>query len=190
MDANRFDALTRSFGTDTSRRGFFGAMLAAVGLGALGPAGVAAKDGKKKKKRKKGPTPNIFGCLDVGKKCRGKGSKCCSGICQGKKPKKGKRDRSKCVGHDGSTCLVGQHPTYCGGPALVGCTTSAGMDGVCTTTTGKAAYCLGAGGCFPCKRDRDCHAVCGPRSACIPCRLSCAAQGGTACASVADTCTI
>ncbi len=188
MDAGRFDALTRSLGPNTSRRGFFSAMLAAVGLGAYGPIAVAAKN--RNKKRKNTPTTNLFGCLDVGQKCRGKDSKCCSGICQGKKTKKGKRDRSKCVGHDESTCLAGQHVPNCGGAAFVACTTSAGMDGICTTTTGKAAYCFGAGGCFPCKRDPDCHAVCGPRSACLSCRSDCATLGGTACVSVADTCTI
>jgi hypothetical protein len=192
MHATRFDALTRSLGTGASRRGFLGAVLTTVGLGLLGPAGVVAKDRKKKKKKKrrKGPSPNFFGCLNVGQKCRGKDSKCCSGICQGKKPKKGKRDRSKCVGHDESTCLAGQQAPNCSGAAFVACTTSAGLDGICATTTGKAAYCFGAGGCFPCKRDRDCHAVCGPRSACISCRADCAPLSDTACVSVSDTCTI
>jgi hypothetical protein len=188
MHAARFDALTQSLGTGASRRELLGAVLAAVGLEALGPIDAVAKNGKKK--RKKGPTRNIFGCLDIGQKCRGKDSKCCSGICQGKKPKKGKRDRSRCVGHDESTCLAGQQPPNCSGAAFVVCTTSAGLDGICTTTTGKAAYCFGAGGCYPCKRDRDCHAVCGPRSACIPCRADCAPLSNTACVSVSDSCTV
>jgi hypothetical protein len=189
MHAFRFDALTQSLGTGASRRELLGAVLAAVGLEALGPIDAAAKNGKKK--RKKGPTRNIFGCLDIGQKCRGKDSKCCSGICQGKKPKKGKRDRSRCVGHDESTCLPGQQFLACSGTTGVSCTTSAGLeDGQCITTTGKAAYCFYEAGCFPCKRDPDCHAVCGPRSACVPCRGSCLALGGTACVSASDSCTV
>ena len=48
------------------------------------------------KKKNKKPKNNAFGCLNVGQACNGKNDKCCSGICDGKKPKKGKKDKSKC----------------------------------------------------------------------------------------------
>jgi hypothetical protein len=180
MDDTRFDALTRSFAAGVSRRTILGGVLATVGLGALSPTVDAARKKKKKKKLQL----NAFGCVDVGKPCRGKDSKCCSDICQGKKPKKGKKDRSECVGHDESTCLRGQHLAECGGVANVDCLTSAGLPGRCSTTTGNAGYCLTDGDCFPCKRDADCQAVAGPRAACIPCAAECVATGGTACVNV------
>jgi hypothetical protein len=139
-------------------------------------------------KQRKTAEPNAFGCLPVGQKCRGKNSKCCSGICQGKKPKKGKKDKSRCVGHDGSTCRPGQHTGECGGVANIACTTSVGLAGSCATTTGNAAYCLSSGECFPCTRDADCQAVCGPQAACIQCATECVARGGTACMGI-ETCT-
>jgi hypothetical protein len=176
MDVVRFDALTRTLGAGASRRGILGGVLAALGLGALAPA-----DGAAKKKNTKKAKKNAFGCLNVGQQCRGKDRKCCSGICQGKKPKLGKRDRSKCVAHDESTCQPGQQAQECGGAIGVLCTTTAGQPGQCSTTTGNAPYCFADGDCFPCKRDSDCEGVCGPQAACIQCATTCSGTGGTAC---------
>jgi hypothetical protein len=185
MDQNRFDALTRSWSEAASRRSVLGGILATMGHGVLLPGGAAAKRTKTHRKRKK-PKKNAFGCLNVGQRCRGKNRKCCSGRCQGKKPKKGEKDKSRCVGHDASTCLSGQTFPICGGGGFVSCTSSAGLSGgVCATTTGNAAYCAYVSDCFPCKKDTDCQAVCGPQAACIACAGSCPEAGGTICAGVA-----
>lgn len=175
VDSDRFDVLTRFLSTAGSRRR---ALAALGGLVTFGALSAGAKRGKKKPKKKL--ALNAFGCVDVGQPCRGNSTNCCSGICQGKKPKKGKKDRSTCVAHDASTCLPGQQIVDCGA-ADVACTTSAGEPGACTTTTGNAPYCAESGTCFPCTRDADCQAVCGPQAACAPCAAVCAAKGGTAC---------
>jgi hypothetical protein len=125
MDHQDFDRLTRAISSRFSRRtlaGLFG--LSAVGLG-------GAAEAKKKKKKKK-VKRNQFGCVNVGKFCKNDGQ-CCSGICKGKKGKK------KCKRHDESTCQPGQD--FCLGVS-VPCTTTAGFNGECTTTTGKAPYCF------------------------------------------------
>jgi len=194
MDAERFDRLTRVVTEVSSRRGIFRSVAAGLaglaGLGGFADLRLGADlDAEARRKRKKAQ-PNAFGCLNVGQKCNGKDAKCCSGICKSKKGKKGKKDKSKCVAHDASTCLPGQHVPQCSGTGIVECTTSAGLPGACFTTTGNAAYCAtGVLECFPCKSDVDCQAVCGPRAACIPCAAECAAEGGTLCGSVDDTCT-
>jgi hypothetical protein len=176
-----------------SRRGILRSVAASLaGLAGLrlGADVATAARRKGKKRKRKTPDPNAFGCLNVGQKCRGKDSTCCSGICQGKKPKKGKRDKRKCVGHDEATCQPGQSVPGCGGAATVACTTSAGLPGACFTTTGNAAYCAtGILECFPCKSDVDCQGVCGPRATCIPCAAECSAEGGTICGSVDGACT-
>jgi hypothetical protein len=123
---------------------------------------------------------NEFGCVNVGGKCRGKDANCCSNICQGKKPKQGKKDKSHCVAHDEQGCSAGQAGDSCGGADVL-CTTSAGTDGVCETTTGNAGYCASDGSCFPCQKDRDCQSQSqfGPRAACARCATC---PGGTICA--------
>lgn len=96
MDGDRFEALARLV-TASSRRGALrclaGAVLA-LGWVTRRPAGGLAR------KRKRKPAFNAFGCVPVGKPCRGKNGVCCSGVCQGKKPKKGKPDRSRCAAHN------------------------------------------------------------------------------------------
>ena len=68
---------------------------ALVGLSTMLPArtmlGISDAGARKKHKHKKRNKPdnNAFGCLNVGQHCNGKDDKCCSGICDGKKPKKG-----------------------------------------------------------------------------------------------------
>lgn len=176
MDTARFDRMTRTFSTVLSRRGLAGAL--GVAAGAI-PGLAAAK--KKKKKLKK----NAFGCVDVGGKCRGNDANCCSGICQGKKPKKGKKDKSTCVAHDVGDCQADQDA--CVGGDGNECTTSGGEQGACFRTTGKASYCAAdVGACFSCSRDVDCQEVCGANAACVVC-TGCTGTGGAACVG-ADTC--
>jgi hypothetical protein len=176
MDAARFERLTLLFSTGSSRRLLSRLAVSMLGVGAvsLSPDLTTAKKNKKKLKR------NAFGCVNVGGKCRGKDKNCCSGICQGKKPKKGKKDNSKCKAHDESTCLPDQRPEGCGGFNVL-CTTSTGTPGICAATTGNAGYCYTAAVCFPCQKDADCIGECGPQAACIPCAAECTLEGGTAC---------
>jgi hypothetical protein len=184
VDATRFDNLTRALDRRLARR----AVLAGTGgLAALltraGLDGAAAKKGKNKKKPLK---LNEYGCVNVGGRCRGKDSVCCSGICEGKRPKKVKRDKSRCVAHNTGGCPAGQRVPFCGGTTLVHCTITSGVgtfSGVCDTTTGNAPYCTGDGECFPCKKDTDCVPVCGEGAACAKCPTGCAATGGTVCVS-------
>jgi hypothetical protein len=180
MDAARFDALARTLGDGASRRMVLGGVLTTLGLGTL-PAGETAKAKNRRQQLKR----NQFGCVNVGGKCRGKASNCCSGICQGKKPKRGERDKSRCVGHDAATCLPGQ--TACDGTGgFVPCTTSAGEAGDCYTTTGNAAYCSTSTACVSCRTDVDCRPFCGPQAACTPCAVGCEQTGGTACSGIGD----
>jgi hypothetical protein len=171
MDAARFDRMTRWLSAAAPRRGFLAGLSAAVGLAAIGiPASVQAKNKKKKKLKK-----NEFGCVDVGKACRGKDANCCSNICQGKKPKKGKKDKSKCVAHNVLDCAPGADT--CSGGGTVSC----GNLGVCHQTTGKASFCGNSSNsqCFDCKKDVDCEPDFEPGAACIVC-ASCPGPG-TAC---------
>jgi hypothetical protein len=181
MDTERFDGLTRIVAQGISRRGLVAA------LGVLGIALPGMVEAKRKRKRKKKLKKNAFDCVNVGGKCRGKNANCCSGICEGMQPKKGKKDKSRCVGHDESTCQPGQIVIECSGAASVECITSTGSEGACSTTTGNAAYCLYGGDCFPCSRDSDCEAVCGPGAACIVCARLCEEEtGGTACVGLSE----
>jgi hypothetical protein len=139
MDAARFAAWTR-------RRFGLAAGGALATLWSL--AGIASAPAKKNKQEKL--KFNEFGCVDVGGKCRGNDANCCSNICEGKKPKKGKKDKSRCVGHDEQGCRAGQKEDGCGGfngGFNVSCTTSSGDPGLCNTTTGNAGYCAGDGAC-------------------------------------------
>jgi hypothetical protein len=183
MDGSNFDNLTRLAAANASRRSIFtlafGAALA--GLGAASPLGTGTAAGKNRKRRRKRKKPkrNAFGCLNVGQPCRGHGAKCCSGICQGKKPKKGDKDKSRCVAHDTGGCQAGQQGAFCGG-ANVPCTTSTGSPGVCDTTTGNAGYCAFTTTCSRCSKDADCRPVCGRGAACVKC-ATCIEDGGTRC---------
>lgn len=146
---------------------------------------IEAKKKKKRKKNKKNkPDTNAFGCLNVGQHCNGKDDKCCSGVCDGKKPKKGKKDKSTCVAHNVGPCQDAFD--VCAGVA-VPC--SAGDQGGCFKTTGNAPFC-GAGDtpCLPCKRDSDCVALgFGFGAACVVCNLLCATvSGGTMCIAAGE----
>lgn len=118
----------------------------------------------RRKKRKQKPLQrNEFGCVPVGKPCRGRDDVCCSGICNGRKPKKGEKDKSRCAAHDSGGCQNGQTGNAC--------ISSEGNPGHCETTTGNAGYCAGAISLCSltepiCQTDADCQDV-DPRAACL-----------------------
>ena len=147
-----------------------------------GPLATQAKKHKKKKNKKTNkPQNNAFGCLNVGQHCNGKDDKCCSGVCDGKKPKKGKKDKSTCVAHNVGPCQDAFD--VCAG-VPVPC--SLGDLGGCLKTTGNAPFCaIGDTPCTPCQRDSDCVALgFGIGAACVVCNFLCATEsGGTICAS-------
>jgi hypothetical protein len=188
MNTDRFDALTRFFMTESSRRRMLGGMVFALGahLSPITLHPTHAKNKKKKrKKRRKNRTAarqlqvNGFGCVNVGGACLGDSANCCSGICAGNTPKKGKQDTSRCVAHDTGGCQPGGNICNAAGQE---CTTSTGETGRCFTTTGNAGYCVGNAETFSCKRDADCQAQeeFGMQAACLACTNL---PGGTACAS-------
>jgi hypothetical protein len=167
------NALVR-FLTGSRRALLGGALLIPVG-------GRGVSDASAKKYRRKPVVLNLYGCVDVGNACRGNDDLCCSGICQGKKPKRGKRDKSRCVAHHVDICQPGQKSLRCGGSdeTFVFCTLPNGETGLCERTTGNASYCAGSHVvCESCAKDADCLALCGPGAACITCS-GCA--GGTTC---------
>jgi hypothetical protein len=174
----RLGGLARTL-TTGSRRG----LLAALAAGALAsPLRNEATAEKRKKGKKRQPAlqRNAFGCVELGKPCQGKDNNCCSGVCVGAKPKKGRKDASRCIAHDESSCLVGQNATECGGQANIACTTSFGAQGSCLITTGQAPYCAEDLACFPCRKDTDCLLTCQKGAACIACAGLCP-DTGTAC---------
>jgi hypothetical protein len=149
-DGEHVDALTRVLPGNASRGGVVAGALAALGLEALLPLGEAAKWKKQREQKLK---RNQFGCVNVGGKCRGKDNNCCSGICNGKKPKKGERDKSTCAGHDAGVCQAGQDT--CAGTVFP-CPNSKSQFARCVTTTGNAPYCAGAMCSAGPARDADC----------------------------------
>lgn len=179
MDAAGFDTLARSLQRQSARRtalGVLGGGLTAL----LTRIGLDQTDAKKGKNKKKKPKLNEFGCVNVGGTCRGKNGLCCSGICQGKKPKKGQKDKSKCVAHNTGGCQPGEDacnsvdvPCGMGGP---------GLFGLCLRTTGQAGFCGGSTFCQDCRKDSDCEATRGPGAACVVCPGCVQFSGGiTAC---------
>jgi hypothetical protein len=165
MDPTHFDRLTRSLTDASSRRVLLGGLATALSLAALRRPGPATAKKKRKKNKIK---RNAFGCVDVGQSCRGNDALCCSGICQGKKPKKGKKDKSRCVAHNALDCQAGADS--CAGQAV-----PCGTAGACTITTGAASFCsaTGDGACVTCQKDADCEASRGPGAACIVCPGNC-----------------
>jgi hypothetical protein len=189
MDDLWFDNFIRSL--SESRRTFLGGALAAASW-----LGAPALEAKKKKRRKrkhdkrKKPQPNAYGCLNVGQPCNGDSTLCCSGICDGTKPKERKPDRSRCLAHDAGICTVESDV----------CTT--GQDAICNIqnpccqcyrTTGDAPFCgdVSAGLlnlCRDCRQDTECEGEFGPGAACIAlggiCAAVCPSTGGTVCMPV------
>ena len=182
MDSDRFDLLARSLAAARTRRRALAAALG--GFLTLGALPAEAKKGKRKKKKSK---TNAFGCVDVGKPCRGKDALCCSGICQGKKPKKGKKDKSTCVAHNAGICIAEADSCTVG---EVSCNPS-NPSCFCTLTTWNAGFCAAfsggpAGHCRVCRKDTDCEPEFGEGAACVvlggACTPLCLATGRTACA--------
>lgn len=192
MDTNRFDETVRSLLEDSSRRGLVGRLVS----GALRLSLVRRAESvnasqhqrqkhrrrkqRRQKQRQEQPQLNEPGCIDVGQPCFGRSDLCCSGLCQGEPPNKGQPDTRTCVAHDTGGCQAGQRPDGCGGVDIA-CTATNGSEGACNTTTGKAGFCAFSGDCFPCAKDADCQALCGPGAACVVCAETCTATGGTAC---------
>lgn len=176
MDGHRFNDIVLSLTTGAApRRGIIRALAAVSLTGTLSPLfGLATAYAKKKKRKKqKKVTFNDFGCVNVGNFCKDDGQ-CCSGICEGKKSKKGKNDKSRCVAHNVDNCPAGADSCVEG---LDLCT-----NGFCYQTTGGASFCAGGGVCHDCTRDMDCVPLFGEGAACVVCP-ACAA--GTSCVSVA-----
>jgi hypothetical protein len=178
VNGDVFDALARSQFDSSTRRDALRGVAAALGMwlsAAPFPGSVEAKKNKRKK-----PKKNEFGCLDVGKKCGGKDSKCCSGLCQGKKPKRGKRDKSKCIGHNAGSCQAGFD-------VCLGVIAECSTEGFCFQTTGNASFCAGGTGvCTDCRKDTDCEELgAGPGAACVVCASECPQTGGTVCFATA-----
>lgn len=179
MDSTRFDGMTRAL-VGGSRRGVLAGLAGSLGLAVITRPGIDAR--KKKKKRKKQTPkvgPNAYGCVDVGKPCRGNSGNCCSGICEGNKPRKGKKDTSRCVAHNTGGCQATDD--YCKTGVAVACGTSS----ICLETTGKAPFCGlddGTAACAACTRDADCEtAGFGSGAACIVCPGKCALTQGRFC---------
>jgi hypothetical protein len=161
-----FDAVARLWTVLPSRRdvlrGFAGAGL---GLGFARLSGIteAKKKRKHKKRKPKKPTPNEFGCLEVGDACATE-DQCCSGICEGKKGKK------QCRAHDTGTCDQ-QAPGVCeaGNPYAALCN---GGECACFSTTAGSNVCaqdFSTSVCSDCQKDADCLALgFPPGSACAP----------------------
>lgn len=178
MDNQLIDRLARRLAAALSRR-HVAALLLSTGVAPLLRFAPVAT-GKKKKRNK--PKKNEFGCLDVGKKCNGKNNKCCSGICNGKRPKKKKKDKSKCAAHDTGACTPERD--FCVAGQI---SASCGTNGLCVETTGNASFCASGQGisqelnCRVCSTDKDCEAQGFPLgSACV------IFTGGTFCFGVSD----
>jgi hypothetical protein len=187
MDETRFDGLARFVSQRLPRRRFH-ALLAAVSLSLLAGAPVTTVGKKKKKELQR----NTFGCVDLGGKCGGKDSACCSGICQGKKPKQGKKDKSRCVGHNQGTCTPERSLCAAATANEALCNPDSNF-AACLQTTGNSPFCATFAGltddiCQPCAKDADCTAAgFPPGSACVlftgtKCLGFCAEiSGGRAC---------
>ncbi len=199
MDTHRFDALARTLISRASRRGVLAGL--ASGLLAVLPLTIGGEEIKARKKRRKTKKPrlNAFGCVNVGQACAGNDGLCCSGSCEGEKPKKGKKDTSRCLAHHSGDCTTALNVCTVGLPASK--CGEAGADAHCLTTTGNAAYCAHMEtfdpetNCRPCGKDTDCEADFGPGTACVVLdggpyctrESSCTAYGssqGTACVTV------
>jgi hypothetical protein len=165
MDADRFDRFARFLTLMSSRRAAMTPALVGL-LGTVGLDTASARRGKRRDKGKKKPPFNEFGCLDAGTKCRGNDRLCCSGVCQGQRPEKGRQDRSRCAARNVLTCRAEDDACL---EAAVAC--GAAGAGQCFRTTGSASFCgvESQGDCFPCAKDADCRPKFGPGAACVVC---------------------
>jgi hypothetical protein len=192
MDQRHVDVLKRFLTSTPSRRHLL-AGLASLGLGlraARLPGSADAKKNRHPKAKTPKPVFNEFGCLDVGQPCRGNHALCCSGVCQGKKPKHGNPDKRICAAHHARSCSPRRD--YCDlaqAPVNNLCNLPADT-AFCVVTTGKAAFCASLLGfdaeihCQDCAKDADCEALgFPPGSACVALSGRC-----TACETVNRAC--
>jgi hypothetical protein len=166
-----FERATRALSGVSTRRALLGRS-AVTGLATLlahlsveteasQAAGELAAD--RKRRRKKALQRNEFGCVNVGGKCRGKDANCCSGICQGKKPKKGEKDGSRCVAHNAGSCTPERNICVVGDNIDAACNLPDAF-AVCFATTGNAGFCGSLAAfnpdlnCRACNTDADCEA--------------------------------
>ncbi len=160
MDGSRFDELTRTLATPTSRRRTL--RLLSGGTLALLAAALGAGDAR----------ATHHGCRHVGRPCTRDGE-CCSSRCRGSTGKQ------TCRSHNTRGCAVGPPDQFCF-VAQCGSDLSCG----CTNTTGRSGYCSdGSVSCYdpPCTTDRQCERLTGiVGAACIEC-ATCA--GGTGCST-------
>jgi hypothetical protein len=177
-----FDAMRQAVTRLPSRRNLLrGLAGAGLSLSSLRlPDALEAKSGKQKRARKKKkpkiprPVFNQFGCLDVGQPCRGDGSLCCSGVCAGKKPTKGKPDRRVCAAHNAGDCSPQRNYCELDNPPVLSLCNLPSDTALCLVTTGSAPFCGSALGfdaavhCQTCAKDADCVALgFPPGSACV-----------------------
>ncbi len=188
MDQHHSATLTRTLSRIPSRRDVLrGLAGTALGLGtARWPHMAEAKKKRKGKRSKPKPKPNEYGCLDVGQACAGNDALCCSGICAGNKPRKGKRDTRRCAGHNAGVCTR----DVCREGGVASCDADNPLC-LCLGTTGKATFCgdmtnEGAA-CGVCQRDADCEPEFGAGAACVVlrgfCTGTCTETVDTACVS-------
>jgi hypothetical protein len=184
MEDHHVDALALSLTGVLSRRGIVrGLAVLPLELAARVLPGRAAGRRKRKRREKHRENKNCsnssalqlneFQCVDVGNACRGDSANCCSGICQGKKPKKGKRDTSVCLAHNTATCQTDED--VCAGTGG-----SCGVDGLCFRTTGTTSFCGTSpdpAGCIDCTKDADCEPIFGLGAACVTCGGACGGSG-------------
>jgi len=139
VEAIRFDAITKAWGSRPRRRLLGG--LAGSALGALATALGAAET-----------EATHFICRHVGQRCKSK-SECCSSRCK----------HGRCRAHHVGRCTAAKDACVTG---IAGC---GGGSCYCERTTGGASFCSMAGGlCMACTTDAQCAvALNTPGSACI-----------------------
>jgi hypothetical protein len=175
VDVKRFNDMTRTLPALPSRRDVLRGLAAVAG--GLGLArlqkNVEARKKRKHKKKDKKPKPNAFGCLDVGQPCRGNSDLCCSSVCGGKKPKRGKKDKRRCIAHNVGGCTPER--SFCfADPIQHSLCNPADDNAACLPTTGNAGFCGDFVGfredenCQLCAKDIDCEEMgFPPGSACV-----------------------
>ena len=149
MDADRFDAVARSFSRRAGVRG-----LAAVALGVVGTQRAGAQT----------CTTNGLPCTD--------GEQCCSGRC---KRKRGSRKKFCRAAPDQGTCTI-EDDTCDGGSSA--CDAAGTSSCICHVTSGGFSFCgaTSSGTCFTCTSDRGCarRPGVGQRGdRCVQCPSSC-----------------
>ncbi len=176
MQNDAVDRLARTLAGARTRRGVLRRLISVLGLGVI--ATHVSDDAAAKKKNRKKPKKNAFGCLNVGKACNGKNSTCCSGICHGKRPKHGEKDKSECKAHGEGSCQPSED--LCLFNTEFPCSGVPGAN--CYRTTGNASFCAELGFCMDCKKDTDCEPTHGAGAACVVC-TTCGGEIDTACFS-------